>query len=128
MFYNRSFLNLFLICFFTFFNIHFKAWHYFFRIYLGGWVSCTCHEKLLWHAEEPNVVKQLVCRVFTSRYLLYICCFLDLVQVPWYSLQVAIMVFCLFVKPSLYLKQLLETFSLYLIFKYPCKISQNGKY
>ena len=28
--------------------------------------SCTCQEKLPGHAEEPNVAKQLVQRIFTS--------------------------------------------------------------
>ena len=28
--------------------------------------SCTCQEKRPWHAEESNVAKQLVFRIFTS--------------------------------------------------------------
>ena len=59
-----SILNVLLIWYFTFF-----------RILLGSWVSCTCQEKLLWHAEASNVVKLLVRRVFTSGLILYIILF-----------------------------------------------------
>ena len=43
--------------------------------------SCTCQEKLPGHAEEPNVAKQLVWRIFTSWFILYICCFLHSILV-----------------------------------------------
>ena len=35
-------------------------------------MNCTCHQRPPWHGEEPNVVKQLVCKVFTSWFDL--CC------------------------------------------------------
>ena len=40
--------------------------------------SCTCQEKLPGHTEESNVAKQLVWRIFTSWFMLYICCFFTL--------------------------------------------------
>ena len=45
----------------------------------GGLSSCTCQKRLSWHAEEPNVAKQLNWRIFTSwfgTYCTYIYCFL----------------------------------------------------
>ena len=45
----------------------------------GGLSSCTCQKRLSWHAEEPNVAKQLNWRIFTSwfgAYCTYIYCFL----------------------------------------------------
>ena len=41
------------------------------EIYVRGLGSCTCQERLPWHAEEPNVVKQLVWRIFANLYILY---------------------------------------------------------
>ena len=47
--------------------------------------SCTCLERLPWHAEKPNVAKQLVWRIFTSfcgTYCIYICCFFRFDAIP----------------------------------------------
>ena len=47
--------------------------------------SCTCLERLPWHAEEPNVAKQLVWKIFTrfcGTYCIYICCFFRFDAIP----------------------------------------------
>ena len=47
-------------------------------ICVEGVSGCTCQKRLSWHAEEPNVAKQLNWRIFTSwfgTHHIYICCF-----------------------------------------------------
>ena len=38
---------------------------------LGGSSSCTCQERLPWHAEKPDGTKQLARRIFTSWFITY---------------------------------------------------------
>ena len=38
--------------------------------------SCTCQEELPWQGKEPNIAKQPVWGIFTSSFILDICCFL----------------------------------------------------
>ena len=60
-------------------------------ICVGGSRNCTYQERLPWHAEEPNVEKQLVWKIFTSwfgTYCIYLCCFF---KIWWKSKEASCM-------------------------------------